>query len=119
MGVETQQLPEGAVVGVVVTRHRRDLLSHSLKIIAAQTRAVDHLVVVDNGPDQSARDVIENYPLPCTYLPSHRNLGGAGGFALGMLHALSLELRHPLGGELRVAAPLPADFQQARDFLAR
>ena len=90
MGVETQQLPEGAVVGVVVTRHRRDLLSHSLKIIAAQTRAVDHLVVVDNGPDQSARDVIENYPLPCTYLPSHRNLGGAGGFALGMLHALSL-----------------------------
>jgi rhamnopyranosyl-N-acetylglucosaminyl-diphospho-decaprenol beta-1,3/1,4-galactofuranosyltransferase len=90
MGVETQQLPEGAVVGVVVTRHRRDLLSHSLKIIAAQTRAVDHLVVVDNGPDQSARDVVENYPLPCTYLPSHRNLGGAGGFALGMLHALSL-----------------------------
>ena len=90
MGVETQQLPEGAVVGVVVTRHRRDLLSDSLKIIAAQTRAVDHLVVVDNGPDQSARDVIENYPLPCTYLPSHRNLGGAGGFALGMLHALSL-----------------------------
>jgi rhamnopyranosyl-N-acetylglucosaminyl-diphospho-decaprenol beta-1,3/1,4-galactofuranosyltransferase len=90
MGVEAQQLPEGAVVGVVVTRHRRDLLADSLKIIAAQTRAVDHLVVVDNGPDQSARDVVENYPLPCTYLPSHRNLGGAGGFALGMLHALSL-----------------------------
>jgi rhamnopyranosyl-N-acetylglucosaminyl-diphospho-decaprenol beta-1,3/1,4-galactofuranosyltransferase len=90
MGVETQQLPEGAVVGVVVTRHRRELLSDSLKIIAAQTRAVDHLVVVDNGPDQSARDVVKNYPLPCTYLPSHRNLGGAGGFALGMLHALSL-----------------------------
>jgi rhamnopyranosyl-N-acetylglucosaminyl-diphospho-decaprenol beta-1,3/1,4-galactofuranosyltransferase len=90
MGVEAQQVPEGAVVGVVVTRHRRDLLADSLKIIAAQTRAVDHLVVVDNGPDQSARDVVENYPLPCTYLPSHRNLGGAGGFALGMLHALSL-----------------------------
>jgi rhamnopyranosyl-N-acetylglucosaminyl-diphospho-decaprenol beta-1,3/1,4-galactofuranosyltransferase len=90
MGVEAQQVPEGAVVGVVVTRHRRDLLADSLKIIAAQTRAVDHLVVVDNGPDQSARGVVENYPLPCTYLPSHRNLGGAGGFALGMLHALSL-----------------------------
>jgi 23S rRNA pseudouridine1911/1915/1917 synthase len=40
-------------------------------------------------------------------------------FSRPMLHALSLELRHPLGGELRVAAPLPADFQQARDFLAR
>jgi rhamnopyranosyl-N-acetylglucosaminyl-diphospho-decaprenol beta-1,3/1,4-galactofuranosyltransferase len=90
MAAEVQQLPEGAVVGVVVTRHRRDLLSDSLKIIAAQTRPVDHLVVVDNGPDQSARDVVESYPLPYTYLPSHRNLGGAGGFALGMLHALSL-----------------------------
>ncbi|WP_328605737.1 glycosyltransferase family 2 protein [Amycolatopsis sp. NBC_00345] len=90
MASETQQLPEGAVVGVVVTRHRRELLADSLKIIAAQTRPVDHLVVVDNGPDQSARDVVESYPLPCTYLPSHRNLGGAGGFALGMLHALSM-----------------------------
>ena len=28
--------------------------------------------------------------LPATYLPSRRNLGGAGGFALGMLHALAL-----------------------------
>lgn len=78
------------VVAVVVTRHRRELLSASLKIIASQTRPVDHLVVVDNGPDEPARDVVENSPLPHTYLPSHRNLGGAGGFALGILHALAL-----------------------------
>jgi rhamnopyranosyl-N-acetylglucosaminyl-diphospho-decaprenol beta-1,3/1,4-galactofuranosyltransferase len=90
MTMSGQPLPAGAVVGVVVTRHRRELLADSLKIIAAQTRQVDHLIVVDNGPDQSAREVVEAYPLPCTYLPSHRNLGGAGGFALGMLHALSL-----------------------------
>jgi rhamnopyranosyl-N-acetylglucosaminyl-diphospho-decaprenol beta-1,3/1,4-galactofuranosyltransferase len=85
-----QPLGPGAVVAVVVTRHRRELLADSLKIIATQTHQVDHLVVVDNGPDQPAREVVESYPLPCTYLPSHRNLGGAGGFALGMLHALSL-----------------------------
>ncbi|WP_158888557.1 glycosyltransferase [Amycolatopsis anabasis] len=90
MAAETRELRAGAVVAVVVTRHRRELLADSLKIIAAQTHPVDHLVVVDNGPDQSARDVVESYPLPHTYLPSHRNLGGAGGFALGMLHALSL-----------------------------
>jgi rhamnopyranosyl-N-acetylglucosaminyl-diphospho-decaprenol beta-1,3/1,4-galactofuranosyltransferase len=90
MTMSDQPLPAGAVVGVVVTRHRRELLADSLKIIAAQTRQVDHLIVVDNGPDQSAREVVEAYPLPCTYLPSHRNLGGAGGFALGTLHALSL-----------------------------
>jgi rhamnopyranosyl-N-acetylglucosaminyl-diphospho-decaprenol beta-1,3/1,4-galactofuranosyltransferase len=28
--------------------------------------------------------------VPSTYLRSHRNLGGAGGFALGILHALAL-----------------------------
>ncbi|GHF59268.1 rhamnopyranosyl-N-acetylglucosaminyl-diphospho-decaprenol beta-1,3/1,4-galactofuranosyltransferase [Amycolatopsis bartoniae] len=89
-GAEQAPLPAGAVVAVVVTRHRRDLLADSLKVIAAQTRPVDHLVVVDNGPDQPAREVVETFPLPFTYLPSHRNLGGAGGFALGMLHALSL-----------------------------
>ncbi|KAA9166870.1 glycosyltransferase family 2 protein [Amycolatopsis acidicola] len=87
---EQAPLGKGAVVAVVVTRHRRDLLADSLKVLAGQTRPVDHLVVVDNGPDQPARAVVDTYPLPHTYLPSHRNLGGAGGFALGMLHALSL-----------------------------
>ncbi|GAA2989271.1 galactofuranosyltransferase GlfT1 [Actinokineospora diospyrosa] len=84
------RLQAGAVVAVVVTRHRRALLSDSLKMIAAQTRPPDHLVVVDNGPDDSAEDVVAACPLPTTYLTSHRNLGGAGGFALGMLHALSM-----------------------------
>ena len=78
------------VVAVVVTRHRREQLAHSLAAIAAQTRPVDHVVVVDNGPDQSAEDVVQASGLPVTYLSSQRNLGGAGGFALGMLHALSL-----------------------------
>ncbi|MBB3049451.1 rhamnopyranosyl-N-acetylglucosaminyl-diphospho-decaprenol beta-1,3/1,4-galactofuranosyltransferase [Prauserella isguenensis] len=84
-------LPEGAVAAVVVTRNRRELLAESLKVVESQTRPVDHLIVVDNGPDEeSARDVVEAYSRPVTYLPSYRNLGGAGGFALGMLHALAL-----------------------------
>ncbi|MGH3574063.1 MAG: galactofuranosyltransferase GlfT1, partial [Pseudonocardiaceae bacterium] len=62
----------------------------SLAVIAAQTRAPDHLVVVDNGPDDPAHDVVADCPIPSTYLPSLRNLGGAGGFALGILHALAL-----------------------------
>ena len=86
----TGPLPADAVVAVVVTRHRRELLAGSLKMIAAQTRAPDHLVVVDNGPDDPARDIVESCPVPSSYLVSHRNLGGAGGFALGMLHALAL-----------------------------
>ncbi len=87
-------VPAGAdgerVVAVVVTRHRTHLLAESLTVLAGQTRAPDHLVVVDNGPDQPAHDVVAGCGLPVTYLPSERNLGGAGGFALGMLTALSL-----------------------------
>ena len=84
------QLPSNAVVAVVVTHHRRELLADSLKMIGAQTRPPDHLVVVDNGPDEPVEDIVESCPIPSTYLASHRNLGGAGGFALGMLHALAL-----------------------------
>ncbi|MGH3788659.1 MAG: galactofuranosyltransferase GlfT1 [Pseudonocardiaceae bacterium] len=78
------------IVCVVVTRHRRDLLAKSLAVIAEQTRVPDHLVVVDNGPDDPAEGVVADCPIPSTYLPSRRNLGGAGGFALGLLHALAL-----------------------------
>ncbi|MCA1655509.1 MAG: glycosyltransferase family 2 protein [Pseudonocardiaceae bacterium] len=84
------RLPANAVVAVVVTRHRRELLADSLKMIGAQTRPPDHLVVVDNGPDEPVGDIVESCPVPSTYLASRRNLGGAGGFALGMLHALAL-----------------------------
>jgi rhamnopyranosyl-N-acetylglucosaminyl-diphospho-decaprenol beta-1,3/1,4-galactofuranosyltransferase len=80
----------GRIVAVVVTRHRAELLRRSLAAVAAQTRRPDHLVVVDNGPDDEARRAVEDSGLPATYLPSERNLGGAGGFALGMLHALAL-----------------------------
>src|SRR5918997_2486124 len=79
-----------AVVTVVVTRNRRDLLAKSLAVVAEQTRPPDHLVVVDNGPDDPAAETVAECPIPSTYLCSRRNLGGAGGFALGMLHALAL-----------------------------
>ena len=67
------QLPADAVVAVVVTRHRRELLADSLKMIAAQTRPPDHVIVVDNGPDEPARDIVENCPVPSTYLESRRD----------------------------------------------
>jgi rhamnopyranosyl-N-acetylglucosaminyl-diphospho-decaprenol beta-1,3/1,4-galactofuranosyltransferase len=87
---QPEPLPAGSVVAVVVTRHRRELLVDSLAAMAKQTHPVAHLVVVDNGPDQPAREVVESCGIPATYLPSWHNLGGAGGFALGMLHALAL-----------------------------
>ena len=84
-----------ACVGAVLVTHRRpDELAKSLDAIAAQTRRPDHLIVVDNdfsdNGDDRVRDLVTGQPIPSTYLGSRRNLGGAGGFALGMLHALAL-----------------------------
>jgi rhamnopyranosyl-N-acetylglucosaminyl-diphospho-decaprenol beta-1,3/1,4-galactofuranosyltransferase len=78
------------VIAVIVTRDRTELLTQSLAAVAAQSRRPDHVVVVDNGPDDAVRAAVAASGLPATYLPSRRNLGGAGGFALGMLHALAL-----------------------------
>jgi len=83
-------LPPGSVVAVIVTMHRRELLTQSLRALATQTHPIAHVVVVDNGPAEPARDVVEAAGLPTTYLLSHHNLGGAGGFALGMLYALAM-----------------------------
>ncbi len=88
--MSTKALPPGSVVAVVVTRHRTDQLVDSLAALAKQTHPIAHLIVVDNGPDRPARDVVEACGLPATWLPSWNNIGGAGGFALGMLHALAL-----------------------------
>lgn len=80
------------VYAVVVTHRRVEQLTESLKALVAQTRAPDHVIVVDNdfaSGDTAVRDLVAGQPVPCTYLGSRRNLGGAGGFALGILHALA------------------------------
>lgn len=80
----------GMVCAVVVTHRRPDELAKSLDVLSTQSRMVDHLIVVDNDSDERVRDLVAGQPVPTTYLGSRRNLGGAGGFALGMLHALAL-----------------------------
>ena len=78
------------VCAVVVTHRRPDELAKSLAVLSTQTRPIDHLIVVDNDHDERVRALVAGQPVPTTYLGSRRNLGGAGGFALGMLHALAL-----------------------------
>jgi rhamnopyranosyl-N-acetylglucosaminyl-diphospho-decaprenol beta-1,3/1,4-galactofuranosyltransferase len=75
---------------VVVTHRRPDKLAESLKAVSTQTRTPDHLIVVDNDNDARVADLVAGQPVPMTYLGSRRNLGGAGGFALGILHGLAL-----------------------------
>jgi rhamnopyranosyl-N-acetylglucosaminyl-diphospho-decaprenol beta-1,3/1,4-galactofuranosyltransferase len=83
-------LVDGRVVCVVVTHRRVELLRRCLESVAAQHRPPDHVVVVDNADDAETRRVVEGSPLPHTYLPSRTNLGGAGGYAYGILTARAL-----------------------------
>lgn len=86
----TSRVIASRVIAVVVTHRRAELLAESLAVVSAQSRPVDHLVVVDNGNEQQVADLVAAQLIPTTYVGSQRNLGGAGGFALGMLTALSL-----------------------------
>lgn len=76
-------------VAVVVTMNRPADLERLLGRLAAQTLELARVVVVDNGGLPETAAVLRRYPT-AVHLPSRRNLGGAGGFAYGILHALAL-----------------------------
>lgn len=81
----------GTTAAVIVTHKRVDLLRHSLEQVVSQTHPVDWVIVVDNGDEDAVRVLVDELAHDKgVYLPSKTNLGGAGGFAYGFLHALAL-----------------------------
>lgn len=83
--------PQGTTAAVIVTHKRVELLRYSLEQVVQQTHPVDWVVVVDNGAEDAVRELLtELAGDKAVYLPSRTNLGGAGGFAYGFLHALAL-----------------------------
>ena len=79
------------VVAVIVTWNRRELLAESLSAVADQTRPPDRLVVVDNAStDGTAELLTDRFPM-LEVVRTARNIGGAGGFALGIRRALEIE----------------------------
>jgi rhamnopyranosyl-N-acetylglucosaminyl-diphospho-decaprenol beta-1,3/1,4-galactofuranosyltransferase len=76
------------VVAVVVTWNRRELLAEALTAILAQTVAPDAVVVVDNASDDGTADLLRDRFSSLDVVTTSRNLGGAGGFAVGLDRAL-------------------------------
>lgn len=80
------------VVAVVVTYNRRRLLEQCLASICSQTLAPTAVVVVDNGSTDGTSELLAALAfgpgVPVAVLRSSENVGGAGGFALGMERAL-------------------------------
>ena len=76
------------VAVVVVTYNRADLLVGMLDGLAAQTHAPDAVIVIDNASTDHTRDVLDaRTDLPLHVTSSEANLGGAGGFHLGVRQA--------------------------------
>ena len=81
----------GSTAAVIVTHNRVDLLRASLQQVVNQIHPVQWVIVVDNGADNAVEKLVSEVAGErAVYVPSKTNLGGAGGFALGFLTALSL-----------------------------
>jgi rhamnopyranosyl-N-acetylglucosaminyl-diphospho-decaprenol beta-1,3/1,4-galactofuranosyltransferase len=74
-----------SVAVVVVTYNRAELLERMLDGLAAQTRQPDVVIVVDNASaDHTPQVLAARDNLPIVTIHSTENLGGAGGFHLGV-----------------------------------
>jgi GT2 family glycosyltransferase len=77
-----------AVVAVVVTHNRRELLVECLEALFAQTVPVARVHVVDNASTDGTRELLAERGLlgrpDVHYELQERNLGGAGGFSRGV-----------------------------------
>ena len=83
--------PRGRTAAVIVTHNRPQLLRNSLEQVVRQTHPVEWVVVVDNAAQEDVEELLQTLAGDrAVYLPSRTNLGGAGGFAYGFLHALAL-----------------------------
>ncbi len=78
--VETRE----TVAVVVVTHNRADLLARMLDGLVAQTYAPDTVIVVDNASGDHTQQVLDRGDLPLQVIRSEENVGGAGGFRIGM-----------------------------------
>lgn len=75
------------IVAVVVTYNRKILLSECISALNNQTRKPEEIILIDNGSTDGTFDYIKEQGLLSNSLCYHRNeknLGGAGGFYIGM-----------------------------------
>ncbi|WP_372728124.1 glycosyltransferase family 2 protein [Nocardioides sp.] len=72
------------VAVVIVTFNRADLLGRMLDGLAAQTWQPDAVYVIDNASSDHTGQMLQRSDLPLLVTVSEENLGGAGGFHLGV-----------------------------------
>lgn len=78
-----------SIITVIVTHNRLDSLLDSVHMVMDQSHRVSEIIVVDNANSSDVQTALAKLDFPIHYLPSSTNLGGAGGFAYGILTALA------------------------------
>ena len=81
---------------VLVTFNRLDKLKIALKRYSSQIRKPDYMVIVNNASTDCTKDYLEkwksiNEDIEKHIITTDYNLGGSGGFCIGIKHALNLE----------------------------
>lgn len=77
------------IFAVVTTFQRNDSLKTSLDLLVSQSLPLTKIIVVDNADTPDTQKLVAGYGTKVNYVGSATNLGGAGGFALGILLALA------------------------------
>ena len=79
------------IAAVVVTYNRKDLLAQCLRSLLAQTRSIDRIYIIDNASTDGTQDLLKSQGFlenpKTTLIPLQKNLGGAGGFYVGLKQA--------------------------------
>lgn len=83
-----KDLHKPVVDGVVVTFNRKELLEACLESLLGQTLPLRRIILVDNASTDGTREMLENKghltDTRLKYIPLSENIGGAGGFAIGI-----------------------------------
>jgi rhamnopyranosyl-N-acetylglucosaminyl-diphospho-decaprenol beta-1,3/1,4-galactofuranosyltransferase len=90
-GAAFANAPGGTWVVVVAFRRDREL-ARLLSLLAKQTKPIAGVFVVDNADLPSTAGLCQEYG--ACYIGSKRNLGGAGGFTVGIMMALTQGAQH-------------------------
>ena len=82
MGTRVTRTPR--VAAVIVTCNRRDVIARALETLAAQTRPVDDVIVVDNGSRDGTQALLETQYPHVHLIEMGDNAGPSVGFGAGM-----------------------------------
>ena len=87
------ELKTNNLTAVVVTRNRLNYLKYCIDALLNQTLPINNIIVVNNNSTDSTEEYLVDLSKgnkKITYINSNANIGGAGGFDLGLRKALEI-----------------------------